>query len=429
MRLLLAILALGFLQQEAPFRELIQKLEDDSAQTRDKAQKDLGALGEAALPSLKEVVASTRSSDELKLRAAAAIREIELAVRTAKVYREPNRITVRAADTMLREVLDEVARQSGVKIDSKFVDETAKVTLDVKEATLYQTLDAVCRGQEERSWEARDDGIRLLRERQVPYPSEYSGPFRVRVQTMNVERNNDFKVRTATLTVTLDADCERQLKPLKNVELEIAKATDDQGSAIDVSPLNPGMMVFRGAPGARIVVRGGVTPAELQESIRTFTLKGLGLTASRIGLEGIARFAFPLEAREIVFDKPATAETRDMGDTTIRLTRSGTPETWTLSFHKAPASTTPAWAQSILQRFDPDSFAVVDQDGGAISVNLRPMGFPGRGRLDPSSEVAVWYQGDVQRASTKPIKDVKFKFVDQLVLKNVPFKFSGLELP
>src|SRR5438094_5434888 len=129
MRSLVAFLLLRLFAQDSGVRDLIQRLEDDRVEYREKAQKDLGAMGEAALPALREVVESPRSSGELKLRAAAAIRDIELALKAAKVYREPKPLTLKAADTMLRETLDEIARQAGVTIDSSAVDGAAKVTL------------------------------------------------------------------------------------------------------------------------------------------------------------------------------------------------------------------------------------------------------------------------------------------------------------
>ena len=55
-------------------------------------------------------------------------------------------------------------------------------------------MDLLCRGQEERTWEARDDGIRLLKDRHLSYPTEYSGPFRIRVQSLNLERSNDTRL-------------------------------------------------------------------------------------------------------------------------------------------------------------------------------------------------------------------------------------------
>ena len=77
MRMLLSLALLLALPQDARIRELLERLEDDRAETRELAQKELSALGEAALPALREAVESARSSGELKLRAGAAIREIE----------------------------------------------------------------------------------------------------------------------------------------------------------------------------------------------------------------------------------------------------------------------------------------------------------------------------------------------------------------
>src|SRR6185295_6026981 len=180
MRFLLAlVLALPFAQDPA-VRELIRQLEDDNAEARDRAQKQLGALGEEALPALRDVAESTSTSGELKLRAAAAIRDIELGAKIAKVYKAPKQLTLKGSGTMLREILDEIARQTGVTIDSAAVDGAAKVTFDAKDQSLMEVLDLLCRGQADRTWEMRDDAsIRFNREKHPEYPSVYAGPFRV----------------------------------------------------------------------------------------------------------------------------------------------------------------------------------------------------------------------------------------------------------
>src|SRR5258706_14142400 len=216
LRLLLTVLVLPALTQDAPVGDLIRKLEDDRVGAREQAQKGLAALGEAAIPALREVVDSPRSSGELKLRAAAAIRDIELAVKSAKVYREPKRLTLKADDTMLREILDEIARQAGVEIDSTTVDGPARVRFDADDLPLFQVLDLVCRDQPERTWEPRDDGsIRLMRDRHPAFPAAYAGPFRTRITAMNAIRNNDFNARSVLLTLTVQADLDRRLKPSK----------------------------------------------------------------------------------------------------------------------------------------------------------------------------------------------------------------------
>jgi hypothetical protein len=424
MRSLFTLLLLGLFAQDQGLRELIQRLEDDRAESREKAQKDIVALGEAAIPALKAVVDSVQSPGELKLRAAAVIREIELSVKAAKAFREPKRVTLKVDDRALREVLEEVARQAEVKIEAAGIDVTAQVTLDVADAPLFEVLDLICRDQAERTWEPQDDGsIRFLRDRHVGCPAAYSGPFRVRVQSINAQRNNDFKARTVVLTLSLQADWDRRYKPSKAVEIELGKLVDDQGSALEVTPMD-GNFNFRAVPGAQLRIGVGIVQ-DAGESGRVFIVRGLHPAATTITLEGTARFSFPLDQREIKFEKPGISESRELGDTTVRLTRVGMPENWSLSFHRSPTSTTPGWARTIAQRFDADSFVIVDQDGGEFSATMRAQN---RGRLLPE-ESGVWFQAFVQRNAGKALKEVRFRFVDQTLVKSMPFKFTSLALP
>jgi len=425
MRSLLIVLALGLFTQDPGLRELIQRLEDDRAESREKAQKDLVALGEAAIPALKEVIDSVKSPGELKLRAATVIREIEVNLKAAKAFREPKRITLKVDDRTLREVLEELARQADVKIEAGGIDVTAQVDLDVTEAPLFEVLDLLCRDQAERTWEAQEDGsIRFSRDRQVSCPAAYGGPFRLRVLSINAQRNNDFKARTVVVTLVLVTDWDRRFKPSKVVDIELSKVVDDQGTALEVSPVDA-TVGFRG-PGVNLRIGIGVnTVQDPGESGRVFVLRGLNPAATSISFEGTARFNFPLDQREIKFEKPGVSESREVGDTTIRLTRVGMPENWNLSFHKSPAATTPGWARTIAQRFDADSFVVVDQDGGEFPMTMRAQS---RGRFSPD-ETGIWYQAFVQRNAGKALKEVRFRFVDQTLVKPMPFKFTNLSLP
>jgi len=423
MRTILALLLVGLCSQDPGLRDLIQRLEDDRAESREKAQKEIVALGESAIPALKEVIDSVKSPGELKLRAAAVIREIELSVKAAKAYREPKKITLKMADRTLREALDEIVRQAEVKIDAGGVDVAAKVTLDVADASLFEVLDLLCKDQTDRTWEPHEDGsIRFSRDRHLPCPAAYGGPFRLRIQSLNAQRNNDFKARTVVLTLSLQADWDRRYKPSKIVEIEIGKIVDDQGSALEVTPMD-GNFNIRAAPGAVVRIGVGIMQ-DSGESGRVFVIRGLSPTATAIHFEGTARFSFPLDQREIRFEKPAVTETREVGDTTIKLGRVGMPENWTLSFHKSPTSTTPAWSRSITQRFDADSFVVVDQDGGEAPVTMR---MQNRGRF--MNDEGVYYQAFVQRNAAKALKEVRFRFVDQTLVKSIPFKFTGIALP
>jgi hypothetical protein len=136
-------------------------------------------------------------------------------------------------------------------------------------------------------------------------------------------------------------------------------------------------VVVRGVPGAQLRFNGMVFP-EPGENNRAFTVRNLSPAATQIELEGVARFTFPLEYRDIRFEKPGTVESRDLGDTTVKLTRGGSTEIWMLSFHKNPSATTPSWSRMISQRFDPDSFVVVDVEGNEFTGTMRAPNVRGR---------------------------------------------------
>src|SRR5262249_55224700 len=138
------------------------------------------------------------------------------------------------------------------------IDAASKVSLHVSDAPLQMVLDQLCMDQRDRSWEAQDDGsIRMTRDRHPAMPVVYGGPFRMRIQSLNVERNLDFKAgKTVTLTRTLGGDWDRRLKPSKIVEIDLTKASDNEGSALDISATDAGVIVMRGMPGAQIRVAG-----------------------------------------------------------------------------------------------------------------------------------------------------------------------------
>jgi len=428
MRALALLLALAVNVQDPSPAGLLRDLEDDRVEVREEAQKKLIELGDAIRPLLKETLESPRSSGELKIRASAVLKGIDFNAKLLKAFKEPKRVTLKADGTMLREILDEVARQAEVAIDSSAVDSAAKVTLRAEGLPLFQVLDLICQDQAERTWESLDDGnIRLVKDRHAATPAEYGGPFRVRVQSLNVERNTDFRARTATATVTLQADWDRRLKPSNIVDIDVTRTSDGLNSPIEVSAADAGVVVVRGVPGAQLRFNGMVFP-EPGANNRAFMLRNLSPAATEIEVEGIARFTFPLDYKEIRFDKPGTIESRDLGDTTVKITRAAASETWNLSFHKNPSATTPSWSRMISQRFDPDSFVVVDAEGNEFATTMRPPNVRGR-QFEAASEASVWYQAVIPRSPSNPIKEVRFRFVDQTLVKSLPFKFSRLPLP
>ena len=433
-------------QDDARIRELIQQLEDDAFETREKAQKELVRIGETALPKLRKAIEQAGTAadrGELRVRAEAALRQIDLAVRSRIVYQDPKLVTLKASGMKLSEALAAIAKQAGIRIDASSVDGEAEVSLDLKDAPLFRALDEACRGQEERSYEYREEGlVKLVKERHVPHPTAYAGPFRVRILTMKTERSTDFKSRTASLRLTLDADHEKYLKPAKHPDLEISRATDDKGTVLEVREgegEDEMANVFGGRAFALKVMAGGaafggVDPSSAQ---KPYTLKGLGSGATRISIQGTARFRFPLESREIKFEKPETGMTRETSDYTVRLDAQGNRRQWNVSFRrkKAPTGATGTLHEEVEQRLDLESLVGIDEDGaehkGVLAGSRETMVAAIRvvnGRVVQDADAAS-FSAQFPTVRLKALKELRFKFSDSTFVKSVPFALEGVELP
>src|ERR1041384_6643600 len=160
-------------QDETKIKDLIQKLDDDSFEAREQAEKDLVAIGEPAIPFLKKAIEEAdqrKDRGELKVRSTSALRSIEFSKRAGKVYWEPKLVTIQAKDVELSQVLDEIGKKTDVKFDLSSVDAREKVNLDIKDAPLFQVLDFLCRSQESLSYEWREETVKLVKERFVAYP-------------------------------------------------------------------------------------------------------------------------------------------------------------------------------------------------------------------------------------------------------------------
>ncbi len=445
--LLLLLAAPSGAQDEARIRDLVRQLEDDSVETRERAQKELVAAGPAALPALRKALADAGDAadrGELRVRAGAAIRRIELDLKAREVYQEPKPVTLQGRDLKLSQALESIARQAGIRIDASAVDGEALVSAELREVPLFRALDELCRGAEERTYEYREEGVvKFLRERHVPRPAAYAGPFRIRILSMKLERSTDVNAKKATLALTLDADHEKYLKPWKSPDIEIAKATDDRGGALEVQEgegegdLNA---VFGGGAFARIMVAGGaavlggVGPGEAQ---RIFTLKSLTPGAGRVSLRGSVRFRFPLDSRELRFEGLESGVTRETSDYTIRLETQGNRRNWNAVFRPRKAGAAPAvsLAQEIEGRLDAESLVGIDQDGGEHRGTFTNA-MDGRmaairvvnGKLVQDADAATFI-AQFPTVRLKPLKEIRFKFADATFVKSVPFSFEDVELP
>ena len=378
----------------------------------------------------------------MRVRALSALRAIEFAVKAKKVYSEPALVTLDLKDSYLTRVLEEITKQTGVRFNASDVDPRGAVSIDVKDQPLFKVLDEICRGQEERTYEWRDESVKFLKDRHVPYPSAYPGPFRIRIVRLKQERSTDFKSKNAQLQLSLDASWQKYLNPAKRFEIEIKKATDDKGGTLEVrkgeDPDDPnGLLAAAG--GARIVMRRAVMVAggfagDAPGQPQPFTLKGLGAGAVRLTIEGVAKFSFPLDKTDVVFEKPGASESREAGDYSIALKNIAAGRIWSLSFGRAAGKTEGGGVEDIDGRLDKESAVATDEDGGEhkgilylTNATMNQIVVGGGGAREPHP--LATYQIQFPALRNKTLKEIRFKFMGRAFVKTVPFKFENVELP
>jgi len=438
-RLLLLLPLLAPVQDAA---ELIRKLEDDAFDVRERAQADLVKLGEAALPALRKALGESKDRAELRLRVEAAVREIDLAVKTRQVCPEPKLITLKS-DGPLPLILDEISKQAGLRLEASALGADAKASLDVRDLPLLRVLDLLCRPGDERRWEfVEDDRVRFLKEPRPDWPTSYAGSFRVRATSMKLSRSTDFKVKTSSLRVVLEADHDRRVKPSRGVEIEVTQAEDDKGSTVearkgeeddDAAMLgrNGGIRINRGF--VRMQVAGGGLDSSAGNE--TVTLKGLDPAATRVSFRGIATFRFPLDRAEVRFAPPQAGETRDAADLKLKLETLGAGR-WKLSVTKTkPDQGAQTLMEDVQQRLDMDSLVGIDDEGMEHKGTFQPSGDTMAARIVVVNGVVqqqvdgVSYLLQLPSLRGKAAREIRFKFADRVFEKKIPFSFENVPLP
>jgi hypothetical protein len=101
---------------DAEIRQLVQRLGAPTYAEREKAQKALEAIGEAALPALKE--AAQKSEDQEVRRRAADLARIIEARTIAQRLRQPSLISVAYDGTPVPEVLKDLEAKTGIVFEN-----------------------------------------------------------------------------------------------------------------------------------------------------------------------------------------------------------------------------------------------------------------------------------------------------------------------
>jgi hypothetical protein len=223
--------------------QLIKDLGDDDYRTREKAGRELVALGEKVLPQLRAALAET-DSPEVQRRLSVMIRKMDTERLVA-----PKRVTMNLKNVNAKAAIDEIAKQTGYKIEFGGGSTDEKYTFEFDNTPFWVAVDRVaamtgCLAQ----YEDYNEMFRVYNQDAMnPYVA-YAGPFRFLASNINSNdsiqlsgisrRGGGGTQRYSHMNLGFQIQSEPK-NPMLGVGIpEIISAVDENGTSM-VMPRNP----------------------------------------------------------------------------------------------------------------------------------------------------------------------------------------------
>lgn len=164
--------------------QMIEDLGSDDWRTREKAGRDLTAKGEKALPQMRKAMLAT-DNPEVQRRLAILVRKLDRERLT-----EPKRVTLTAKDQTPKQIFDEIAKQTGYRLEFGGGGPETKHSFEFKNTPFWQAMDAVANAAGFTVYaEYDDDTIRVYNQDSTnPYVA-YAGPFRLLATNISTNRS------------------------------------------------------------------------------------------------------------------------------------------------------------------------------------------------------------------------------------------------
>ena len=276
--------------------QLVEQLASRDPQVREKAGKALAALGKEALPALLKAKGS--ADPEMRRRLDEMIPPLE---RAALLTARP--LTLHITNKPIREILAELSRQSGYKLNYGWEGQQVSPTFRDKvvytfhfdKLPFWQALDKITEATgmvpQQGNYYDSDAMYFYPNDSYVPF-SCYNGAFKVVASGFSYSRSNNFgqvpknpthvnQPAQEFLSVSLQVASEPRLPILSVGQIRLTAAIDDEGhSMLDASnnaPVNPYGNRYYGGPWGYSYMQG--TQANLHWVSRTAktvkTLKGI----------------------------------------------------------------------------------------------------------------------------------------------------------
>lgn len=222
--------------------QLIKDIGDEDYRTREKAGRALDAIGEKALSPMRAALRSTESP-EVQRRLAVLIRKIDTERLVA-----PKRITIAKKVMTAKAAVDEIAKQTGYRIEFSGGSNDEKHTFEFDDVPFWVALDRIASaaGCVVYTEDYGDNMIRIYNQDALNPHVAYSGPFRFlatnihtsdSIQLSGVPRRGGVH-RYSNMNFNFQVQSEPKNPMLGVTQAEIISAVDENGSSM-IMPRNP----------------------------------------------------------------------------------------------------------------------------------------------------------------------------------------------
>ncbi|MCS6865277.1 MAG: HEAT repeat domain-containing protein [Gemmataceae bacterium] len=220
---------------EPATKKLIEELGSDDWRMREKASRELAALGEKALPYLRKALLDG-DNPEVRQRLLVLVRRMERAVLV-----EPKRITLKAQDQTCKQILDAMAQQTGYRMEFQAFgpQAEAKYTFDFQNTPFWQAVDALANTAGLGIYpEYEDQVIRFYPQETVSPYVAYSGPFRLTatsiystrsIQLAGLPRRGEGPRSDGVVNLSVQIHSEPKNPMIGVTQPELTEAKDDRG--------------------------------------------------------------------------------------------------------------------------------------------------------------------------------------------------------
>ena len=220
---------------DAAVERMIKDLGDDDWRTREQAGRDLAAKGEKALPYMRRVLQST-DNPEVQRRLAVLVRKMD-----HDRLVSPKRVTLSAKDRTVKQLVDDIAKQTGYKIElGEQVD--GKFSFEFSNTPFWQALDAVANKAGFAVYsEYEDDTVRVYNRDEMNPHVGYAGPFRFiatyissnrNVQLSGISRRGGGDRANEYMNLSFSVQSEPKNPMLGVSQPDLTEATDNLGGSL-----------------------------------------------------------------------------------------------------------------------------------------------------------------------------------------------------